>query len=392
MPKRTRQIDDSRSHPVILPKWTSQGTLIQDWGQWGGPSTLYRFPQQISEMEDVVGNQGSFNPVNHQVLNSTMSNFNSWPQPGEPDRHVNFDGVALPLAEPSFIDWPWLPVISSASLSDWAVDAYNAFHDQVPTTVSLPNFLYELREMKSLIPSIDRRSISKTASNNFLAFQFGWQPMVKDIKAILNLSDSVQKRIKILLEQQEKTTKLSFNRDIPLEEPFSFMKSCYDAATSHGDTDVEFQRVSAKAKFHCGASLYQDLSDLDSALGTMKALSASGGFNKPARVVWNAIPYSFVVDWFFHVGKILDTLSVQPFGGTYKVSDIGYSVKSEAVFIASQVFHNGSTVLKSTLGTIDVRGYVRRPGFPVSSLFITGGSLSPMQQALSLAMLEQRRH
>lgn len=394
MPQRLRVHGDIPYHILPLPKWTSlNGTLIQDWGQWSGFRNLMVFPKHISYMLDVVGNQGAFNPCDHFELYSTMSNMNPWVSSTGDPRHVNFDGVAFPMLLPagSFKDWPWLPEFPAASLSDWSVEAYNKFHDQVPVTVSLPNFMYELKDMKGMIPSIDRLSVSKTVSNNFLAFEFGVLPFISDIKAILSMSDSVQKRLQHLLMEQGKSSRLSFSRDIDVSDAFSFTKSLYLIGSSANDNDVQFRRTSAKASFHCGAKLFQDLQGLNDALSTLKALSASGGFNHPARVIWNAIPYSFVVDWFFHVGKLLDSLSVQPFGGEYSLSEIGYSLTREAVFIADQVLHDGATELRSSLGTVSVKSYSRKTGFPVSSLFLTNGILSPMQLALSSAMLNQRR-
>jgi hypothetical protein len=125
-------------------------------------------------------------------------------------------------------------------------------------------------------------------------------------------------------------------------------------------------------------------------MAVLKALSAAGGFNSPARVIWNAIPYSFIVDWFFHVGKLLDSLSIQPFGGEYTVSNINYSIKLEAAFDVYFRMANGQIPSKPYLGRADYKSYIRRLGFPVSSLFITDGILSPMQLALSAAMFLQK--
>lgn len=400
MPKRHRSNDELMTKPYPHEiYWTyNNGANSAIWGQWSGFRNLFPLPKNISIMDDVVGEQGSFNPVTHFVLDSFIENLSPWKDHSGNQRGLLFKGVPFPLISTfgvpgSFSEWPWLPSISSATLSDWSIEAYNKFNEQVPTTVSLPNFMYELREMKGMIPSIDRSSLSKTASNNFLAFEFGVKPFVADIKAIINMSDSVAKRIQHLLKQQGKTSRLSFNRTTVFDTPYTMIKSLYipNNSTPSGN-DVYFRRLNAKSEFHCGASLFQDLKDLEDSMATMKALAASGGFSHPARVIWNAIPYSFVVDWFFHVGKLLDSLIVQPFGGTYKVSDVGYSIKTEAVYYATQVFtESGYSSSIEDLGTVKARSYIRRPGFPATSLFLTNGELTPMQLALSAAMLNQRR-
>lgn len=376
---------------VHTPRWSAfGGTVIQDWPV--GSNDLHVFPASISRITDVVGNKGGFNPVDQVSLSSSMKNMNHWFSADHDERYVLWDGVALPYGgAKSFIDWPWMPDISAATLSDWSLEAYDKFQEQVPTSVSLANFLYELKDMKGMIPSIDRLHLAKSASNNFLAFEFGVLPFVSDIKAILNLTSDVNKRIQHLLLTQGKSTNLSFNRSLSLkDETYIFSKSLFDGTTVTDGARIQFRRASGEYYVHIGAKLYQDLKDLHDANTQLKALAAAGGFNHPARVVWNAIPYSFIVDWFFHVGKLLDTLTIQPFGGTYEVSRPWYSVKTQSTFYASQIIPDGAYNDVSSLGIVTFKGYKRLSGFPASSLFLTNGTLSPMQLALSAAMIHQR--
>jgi hypothetical protein len=342
-------------------------------------------------IHDVVGNPRGFNPVSHYDLDAWL---------GQLLPYQDQDGFITPLNAPlsfpladnaNFTSFPFVPIVTDATLSGWSVDAFNAFHDQVPTEISLPNFLYELREMKSMIPSIDRSSLTKTASNNFLALEFGIKPFISDIKAILTLSEKVDKRLSFLLASNAKSRGLSFKRTQLYPEPYSFERSTTAAGTTTNGFMVTFQRQSARVDFTVTGKLYQDLQDLAGHLGKLRALTAASGFNKPARVVWNAIPYSFVVDWFFHVGKLLDSLSIQPFGGEYTVSNMGYSLKAEATYLCWQDFAKAYPANKQLLGTISYKGYERHFGLPVSSLFATDASLTPKQLALSLAMLEQKR-
>lgn len=390
--------------PSATQKWYSSEYAPGTQLDWQAGVGLRLFPERFSSITDVVGNQGGLNPVTHISFTSSLgTKFRDWKRNNlAQTAKMLFDGIYVPMQgtlPDAFGLLPFAPVISSATLSDWAVEAYNAFHDQVPVTVSLPNFIYELKDMKGMIPSVDRLSLTKTASNNFLAFEFGVLPFISDIKAILSLSTAVEKRLKHLIETAGSSTRLSFNRSTVHDEPATFWKALGDpnhVNTTSSGIDLEFVRSTARSEFHCGAQLFQDLKDLSDALATMKALSASGGFNHPARVIWNAIPYSFVVDWFFHVGKLLDSLSVQPFGGTYDVSAVMYSIKTESHWRVFQNFSNGTPAdnayNRQDIGYVNAESYIRRLGFPAQSLFLTNGALTPMQLALSVAMLEQRRH
>jgi hypothetical protein len=352
-----------------------------------------------SRISDVVGNPTGFNPVVHTSIKVKVS-----PNPiylRDPPSYWGVpqgDGLYFPIvAGDNYgpIDYPWFPGISAATLSNWSIEAFNKFHDQIPTTISLANSLYELKDIKGLIPTFDRKSLTKTAGNNFLAFEFGVLPMVSDIKAIVNMSEAVDKRIKHLISVNGRSTRLSFSREQVYEEPVTFWKNFMnplDTVYSGDANGVVFSRQSAKVTFKCGGSLFQDLTDLEDSASKLKALVASSGFNKPARVVWNAIPYSFVVDWFFSLGKLLDTLSVQPFGGEYRVDRVGYSTIEESTWIATVKHQSTGTIVGNpTLGTVHAKRYTRKSGFPAYSLFLTDGLLSPTQLLLGLAMLNQHR-
>lgn len=399
---RYRVTPKTYSQITGILKYADHNGGLHDWNgpsgnMYGGNAAIMEYPKEISYIKDVVGNPKGYNPVEQYTLKSNLNSWVPWHDSGGSVQGTPlFESLPVPATFPlldravSFATWT--PIISSATLSDWSLEALNKFQSQVPTTVSLPNFLYELREMKSMIPSIEKTSLSKTAANNFLAFEFGVKPFISDIKAILELSSKVEKRLQHLLSVNRKATRLSYNKDQDLSnEPLTYYLSGVSIGpnTQQSIFDLEFKRVSARLQLHIGAELYQDLQGLSDSMSTMKALASSGGFSSPARVVWNAIPYSFVVDWFFHVGKLLDTLTIQPFGGEYSVYNVGYSIKSECVYYVSQV-HRGVNS-SDPLGTVSMKSYIRRPGYPMTSLFLTNASLDPKQQVLALAMLEQKR-
>lgn len=400
MYSRQRVFDESEVPLTVQPSYRihPQGTVL-NWTSLA----CRRFPDQISEISDVVGNPRGNNPVHHWQLDSQTREYPKWYHTfdagwGEPrDAFLFFPIQAFGLNR--IRNWPWLPdMLHSAVLTGWSLDAFKQFTDQVPVSVSLPNFIYELKDMKGMIPTFDRKHLSKTASNNFLAWEFGVQPFVSDVKAMVNMAATVQKRLQHLRSANNAASRLSFKRELVQEEPLSFFRALASFGTSdNGSTDgILFKRQSVRTNVHIGCSLYMALKGLDDALSTMKGLLASGGFNHPARVVWNAIPYSFVVDWFFHVGKLLDTLSVQPFEGEYSLSNVWYSVKNTSTWLAlarindeaHYPFYEGT---KPLVGTVHVKSYDRLAGFPVTNVALTDGTLSPMQLALALAMLEQRR-
>jgi hypothetical protein len=392
-PLRSRRIDASQQGYAQLGQYHYRYYNDSVNADFAWPFLGQRaFPSHLDYIDDVVGALRSFNPVSHRVVNSQFGGFQDYQDANGYVTMPRGMQVSFPLAPgDSFLDWVWHPIISSATLSDWSLEAFNRFHDQIPMAVSIPNFLYELKDMKGMIPSIDRHSLTKTASNNFLAFEFGVKPFIDDIKNMLELSDKVTKRLQHLIATTGRATSLSFKRDAVFEEPLSFYRNILNSGTANDGFGVRFQRQSARCTFTATGKLYQDLEDLSSQVSMMKALASAGGFNRPARVIWNAIPYSFVVDWFFRFGKILDTLTIQPFGGEFSVSHVGYSLKAESTWLVFQELGSNYTPQSKLIGTVWYKGYERKEGLPLVSVIATDASLTPKQQALSLAMLEQRR-
>jgi len=393
--KRHRESSESwnEGHPVV-PMWadTRHGTVPHAYSS----QECFRYPTKLSIMDDVVNNKGKYNPISHVIFESHLAKI---PDADDVGYYINlqdYSWYVKNLHNKDFLAWPWLPGISAATLSEYSISAFNKFHDQVPTTVSVANFLYELKDMKGMIPKIEK-SFSKTVSNNFLGFSFGTAPFVDDIQKMIHMSDEVDKRLKHLISVNGRTTDLTFKRETLYEEPFYFQRSLSDGLSltvnqEIGGDRIEFKRQSARTTVQIGGKLTQDLRDLADANAKLKALIASSGFNHPARVVWNAIPYSFVIDWLFSAGKLLDGISIQPFGGTYRVTDVGYSIKSEATYIATYIAtYPAQVVGNPTLGTVRIKRYDRFEGFPASSLFLTDLMLTPKQQVLATAMLEQRR-
>jgi len=402
MVKRHRQTDgiDVKYLPP-LPYTVRLGNGSSSGGIWnnssfGGPFYgLVGFPTDASIMDDIVGDTGYFHPVSQMSISSSIRGGLTidWFSNQSEHWEIPSEEFPIPVKGPDdrIVYWDqWLSPVTPAMLSGWSLDALNKFQDQVPTALSLPNSLYELKDIKGLIPKIDR-SLSKTASGNFLAFEFGVKPLISDVKAVVGMMDAVDKRIEHLLEVNGRSSNLSFKRVIDTSTDITDFSRNLLNPYSSGTWAIRFVRKSAKATFFVTGDLYQDLDDLKDSSARLKALLAAGGFNRPATVIWNAIPYSFVVDWFFSVGKLLDTMAVQPFGGTYDISNVGWSLKREAFWFAYLDIGDSTPYTERFLGTVTVKGYERHLGYPMTSLFLTDGSLSPKQQVLSLAMLEQRR-
>lgn len=213
--------------------------------------------------------------------------------------------------------------------------------------------------------------------------------MVGDIQKIFGLQESIAKRLKHLKATAGKPVSLKFERTIPSPVQPPDIHVPYGGSIEGPEYII--RRISYQGKFRIFGTLVQklDFPPLDETMA--KSFAAATGFNNPAAIAWEAVPYSFVVDWIFHVDSLIDTLNVQPFGGEWSISKVGYSIKDEFLYSVYLKTPPADGSRELYMGNWSIRRYVRKPGFPMSSLLLTDGTLSPTQQVLAVALLEQKR-
>lgn len=129
----------------------------------------------------------------------------------------------------------------------------------------------------------------KTYSDLFLEFHFGWSPLVSDVYDSIDV----------------------LQRDIPAGRIIGRAKgfSNFDLSTP-GPLPARVNKHSVNVKVTVGATVSMSNPNL--------ALANQLGLVNPASLVWETVPFSFVVDWFVNVGDFL--ASFTEFAG-YNVSN-----------------------------------------------------------------------
>lgn len=119
--------------------------------------------------------------------------------------------------------------------------------------------------------------------DNYLEFHFGWEPLMKDIEATLDLYTN------------------------PLRLPYGLkVRAGASNDAKSGDTSYPGSfAVTDSYQWRCGVSLRAKVT-LDN-LNVFR-LEQMGLLN-PAVLLWEVVPFSFIVDWFVGVGDFLSTIS-----------------------------------------------------------------------------------
>lgn len=270
------------------------------------------------------------------------------------------------------------PVVPDGLWTDLAVEAFDGWSTQIPTEISIVNFLWELREWEDLIPKFEE-SLSKTVAGGYLTWEFGWKQLLQDLSTLSNLVGTVQAKIQHLREIQGRHTRLGFRRNNILSIPY--IRDWVDVSANQ-----QMRLSQYRADFIATGRLYANLTDLEGEASFWRAFAVALGLANPLKTFWNAVPFSFVVDWFSRAGSRLFNLTSNPFHGDWVVDRTTCSVKERIVVEARANYRpdlNGNP-LASVL-TAD--RYTRLGHLPLAVSNFTLETLSPQQQTLLLALL-----
>jgi len=159
------------------------------------------------------------------------------------------------------------------------------------------------------------REISRSASESWLAFQYGIKPLISDLAGAI---DEYYKARSV----------------IPLIRRVSFRlpeKGCSDTVRSGvlNDYTDDFAHVSLVGRLTCFAEFESDIGAFDQ---TAQRL----GLTNPALLLWELIPWSFVIDWFLNVGEFLAACE-----SVKGLKRVGIHVTSKYQKVSSRMYQGG---------------------------------------------------
>lgn len=123
------------------------------------------------------------------------------------------------------------------------------------------------------------RATSKAFANNWLAFHFGWEPLIKDIGAGITTLTNPYPPVKVFGKGSGRMT----------------------YATDSGGQFWTKNWIDIRSYVRCGATVTVNNPNL--------YLAQQLGFVNPLSVAWELVPFSFVVDWFVNVGQVLGQMT-----------------------------------------------------------------------------------
>lgn len=168
------------------------------------------------------------------------------------------------------------------------------------TTMSMPNFLLEIMQFKLLFKLWRSNvGIAKNVAGAHLNYSYGWVPTIGDARSILNVVRSTLARI----QEFEKSTGKIFSSTVTLLDTSYTSKGTGLVASHVGQEWHGTIRRVVRGHLRWKAMPLKALAPVPKAL---RAYLDALGFQLNARIIWDAIPLSFVIDGFIGLGDWLD--------------------------------------------------------------------------------------
>lgn len=317
------------------------------------------------------------------------------------------------------------PSFSSAISATWqsyySAKALQVMWPRVQSDVSTPNFLLELREVKLIPRQVLRilgqfRSLTtvvrlalaaisggvgsqpdkvykkhlnglKAASGAVLLSEFGVRPLVSDLSSLGKVLRSARIEANRLRENCGKTLKSHARFWVPVPGTTT---ATYDEAKPYCST-YRRKRTVTWTKSWYSATLeysYELPPNVRANLDTLVLLDTLG-VNLNPRIVWDAIPWSFAIDWIVKVGQFLDQFSVQLSRPVLTIHRFCHSYEAKREIVRTCTINPYlASNLETEVAREDEEYYLRTPYRPAyySALQLSGISTREFVLAGALAL------
>jgi hypothetical protein len=236
--------------------------------------------------------------------------------------------------------------------------AYSRFQKVVSINreISILNFVHELRDLKRMFHIWSRQlSFLLNIANGHLNLKYGWKPFIQDVISIWQALSKSQKQLKLLLEREGTIryfrTKLNSYGDLfdvlPVDHGPYGSSPVIRCSDNVADGLVPIAATSSiknptKMPVRCIVKYSYGLPKVSLAQAKLRAHLEAFGLTMDPQIVWDAIPFSFVVDWFWRVGDWLhDLLSVATYPVELRIHEAAFSYSPIQVTVCAATYTIG---------------------------------------------------
>jgi hypothetical protein len=248
------------------------------------------------------------------------------------------------------------------------------------------------------------KQLVHTSADAFLQWKFNIRPMLSDIAAVRRAMSEIKKRINRLLDNAEKVRHAHFTRVFTEYNDTNLTHGPYDVGPTSSwyppliSTVVRRDVVYEPSKFHAEVEYSYYYTDFQTEYAQLLGFLDAFGVNLNPAIIWNAYPWTFVVDWVVGVSRWLDTLKFRNMTPVIVIHRYLWSIRRQR-HISTLIqrncgwYANGAD-LRPTVTTagphVVETCYGRYTKMPPRSSFLTSG-ISSDELLLGTALVITRR-
>jgi hypothetical protein len=282
----------------------------------------------------------------------------------------------------SFISYG-LADISRPGFSDWTAfnqRAFDAMKPDLETELNLTSSLIELTDIASIGGFLTNwsGSLLRKIAEGHLTYSFALRPLMSDVQGVYQVLTTYSDRINKFLADRRKPLKRHYTEGVATEEITDSESSTY--VSSKFTSEV-------KRELHATMRYTYDCPDLVTFGQKLNALRDMLGLRLGPKQLWEAIPFSFVVDWFIRVGDWIDRYEKPLIEPEIRVTDYCISERITWKSERKLVYQSSNDRLEHTDFQEEGKRYWRKRCLPdAGNTFVEQGHFGLNQLALSASL------
>lgn len=284
------------------------------------------------------GMKGSLlSDLKQEALNTALDEF-----------HTNASNRQLALME---------YILERAKTQQTIIDAFKAIV-KLRRDFTLKRLFKNLKFYNKRTGKIEFKRVEMSLAEKWLAYNFMWKPLINDVYTLVKGFTPV--------------------KSSPIRTRGSISTTDTEKFESYSSVQIRTSTYDVRASV-VGSIIIND---------PLIAVLDEIGLADPGKIIWDAIPFSFVVDWFINIGSIIDTASSP--GKTFYGTSVTYLVKftshsSGHAILSAPAYGSVSSLGSGVISKIVT--YDRVPGpLPRVRLQLLGGINSAWRLSTAYAL------
>lgn len=384
-------------------------------------------------MVELLAEDGDYYPYHRHGLSRSWlrlyyqqtwgSTYSPYGDPGKLDSGL--PGFYVPQGDGSFVPPP-------SDLSNLMARSMRSMLPYIKGELSLVNSIIELKDLRKSVGTLTKsfkqhyhlfrnsagwrgvckklgeryakqltfRSLARKMAGGYLEYSFDLKPLVSDIRGVISALSRTSARINDLITRsggrQRKHFSFTWQEFTDLVEP-EIAGAFWNWQYQHQTLQLGFYQRSISYKptvFHAEVEYNYNYTQYQIENAQVLAHLDALGINFNPAIIWNALPWSFVVDWVLSVGQALDAMKVRLMEPKINIHRYLWSIRRErriTVTCGYRANHGLGTTMGQLPAVVQV-AYRRQCDSPSTSLLQTSGlSLNELSLGAALAITQSRR-